>query len=173
MSASVRKIYLIGEINQEMYEQFSNELDVLVDESKVKPIIIELCSGGGEDNTSLAFYGKIRSCPCPVHITAFGEIQSAAVLMLAAGDKRCADPNVIFMVHESSDKIAGDTKELLREAERMEKAEDHYYGLLEEHTKLTCLEWRYYAALTTYFSSEQAVAWGVIDSVLPYKKIKK
>lgn len=160
-----RKIYIIGPIDQPAFLLFSTSMDELLAENVVKPIHIEICSGGGEDNAALAFYGKMMSSPAPLHIKAYGEIQSAAVLLLACGDRRSADAQVQFMVHESSEELDGSTSENLASAQRMENAENQYYGLLQMHTNTKIGVWRSMARRTTYFSSESALLFGIIDVI--------
>lgn len=161
----MRKIYLVGSINEEMYIQFSKELDELTKTSK-KPILVELCSEGGDDNIAFALYGKIRSSLAPIHMLSFGQVQSAAVLIFAAAHKRISDPECLFMVHESSDDLTGETKDLKAKVQRMEKDEERFYKLLEKHSQLEYSRWRQLAKETTYFTAKEAKSYGIVDGIL-------
>lgn len=161
----MRKIYLIGSIDAEMYEQFSRQLDELVSKSK-QPIELEVCSEGGEDNIAFAIYDKMRSCKAKFHVTAYGEVQSAAILIVAAGDIRKAGAQTVFMVHESSAELDGETKDLRREVARLERSEEQFYRLIEKHSSTSYEVWRTMAKQTSYFTSETALSHGLIDKVV-------
>lgn len=168
--AAKEKIYLVGEIDSIMYREFTEKLDVLVCSTRVKESIeIELSSEGGNEDYAFAIYDRIKSCGRHVTITAFGPVQSAAILVFAAGTRRIAAKNTIFMVHDTSSKLKGSTGELLREATSMEAAENRFYSLLwaacNKKTKPTLVYWRQLSKNTTYFSAELSLRWGLADEV--------
>lgn len=165
-----RKLYIVGAIDEALYAKFSLEMDDLLSENNKKPITIEICSGGGEDAAAFAIYGKMMASSVPLHVMAYGEIQSAAVLLLAAGDRRYADAQVDFMVHESASELEGETHVVLAAAKRLEKSECKYYTLLANHTETTYEQWRELAKTTTFFTSEDALRYGLIDKIVGEKK---
>ena len=64
--------------SEEKLEQFSIHSD---------PIEIVIDSYGGEMYSMFAIYDTIKQASCPVHTLALGKVMSAAVLLLAAGEK--------------------------------------------------------------------------------------
>jgi ATP-dependent Clp protease, protease subunit len=165
-----RKIYLIGTIDLDMYARFTEELDTLVKENSKKQIYIELCSDGGDD-TMYAFYDKIVNCTTPIHIYAYGSVQSAAVLVFAAGHKRFASPSTQFMVHESSTKLKGESSDLINAARQLELDEIKYCKLLEMRCTKTTMgtdtrvnNWRERCKETTYFDVREAVNLGLVNA---------
>ncbi len=165
---SGRKLYLIGPITEDMYSVFSEQLDFLIKENPTKPIDVEISSGGGDEDAALALYDKIKSCSAPIIMTAFGVIQSAAVLVYAAGDKRVAAPQTVFMVHESTAKLKGFTRDLVTEIGQLQKQENTFDFLLSLCTSTGVDNWRRLSRATTYFTSGFAYDLGLVDSILVY-----
>lgn len=161
----MRKINLIGEINYDLFSKFVEELDTLTSEND-DVINVDLCSGGGDENIALAFFDKIRTCPADIHIRALGEIQSAAVLVLAAGDKRRTGPSTVFMVHDSEVETEGSTLQVAKEASRLEHSEETFYSLLGSRTKLSYAIWRKLSKEVTYFNANKAKEYGLVHSIV-------
>lgn len=166
----MRKIYLIGEVNETMSENFSTQLDLLLEKSLSKPVHIELSSEGGTVLDALAIVGKITTSPCPCYITAHGKVMSAAVLILASGDYRLASPQTWIMHHEDELKVRGSTSELQRMAVRAEQEEEEWSKWLARYTRKSSEFWRNEAKLTKYWTADEALELGLIDEVLKGKK---
>lgn len=160
-----RKLYLIGDISTEMYIDFTKKLDELTAKSK-KPIEIELSSGGGDEDIAFAIYGKMKAAGVKFHITAFGMVQSAAILIFAAGAVRLTDAQTIFMVHESAVEINGETSAVRREAQRLDNSEYQFYSIIANRTRLKLSHWMSMARATTYFNAQKAMSYGLANGVI-------
>lgn len=165
----IAKLYIVGEINEESYEAFSRELDEAVRKGALS-IQVEISSEGGYGYDGLAFYGKIRSCPVPVHGVAHGKIQSAATLVFAACDTRAASEEVWFMVHDSADKSKGNVGTIQSKAEQMEREELQWAEILSGRTKTDSIVWREMSRKTIYFTTERAQKLGLVTKTLKGKK---
>jgi ATP-dependent protease ClpP protease subunit len=161
----LRKLYIHGEINDAAFSEFSKNLDALVAQS-AEPIIVELSSHGGESEAGLAFYGKIRACPCLIYVEAYGQVQSAATIILAAADYRSCGLDLIFMVHDSP---RPRKKSDLVEWERQEQ---QWAEILELHSVVDAKEWRKMSKKTTYLNPAQCLQFGVIDQIMKGTKHK-
>lgn len=160
----MRKIYVIGEINTAAYKEFSYQVDQLAADSK-EPIIVELHSEGGLAADAVAFYGKIKNCPCPVHIIVYGMCHSSATLICAAGDRREADAAAQFMTHEATETIEGSASRILAEAKRMQEEEKLWNKLLERETGTPAFFWDDINKAETYLTAQQALQYGLIDAI--------
>jgi len=166
----MRKIYIVGSIDETSYLAFSKHLDKLIAESATKPVEIELVSGGGIYYDGLAFYGKIRSCPAPVHITAHGICHSAATLVLAAGNIRKATPETSFMVHNSTERHKGELPQLTKKLEDLKVQEEHWNNLLAERTLMKASFWSALSNKETFFYADDAFQYGLIDQITKGEK---
>jgi ATP-dependent protease ClpP protease subunit len=129
---------------------------------------LTLCSGGGCVYCYAAAVDQLKVCPTHIHVT--GMCMSAAVPIVAHGQKghRTASPGTRFMVHECSTRIPSSyTGEIVAEAEEMKRIEQKYWRDLAECTNLSAEEW---AALCVgkpyYFDAEEALTKGVVDAIV-------
>lgn len=160
-----RKIKIIGDIDSDNYEVFSEKMDELEAASK-KPIHIELCSGGGETYVGLAYYGRIKSSPCPVHITAYGQVMSAATIILAAGTVRIMQGDAWFMVHDDALSVKEPTRiRAVVEFSHHETVERQWAEILSRHSKVDKDIWREWSKDTRYLNAADCLEIGIIDKI--------
>lgn len=160
-----RVIQIVGEISVENLEIFCEELRALEKESR-KPILIELCSHGGETYTALGYYAKIVGSPCEITIKAFGQVMSAATIILASGKKRLMHKDCWFMVHDDCQRVKADNGTIAAsEALHKDMLEDHWADILSRHSKESAQFWRAYSKKTTYLRASACLALGIIDEI--------
>jgi ATP-dependent Clp protease protease subunit len=156
---------LVGGIGEETYTAVLEFLQG----AKGKDVQISIHSGGGEHMDSLAIYNLLRYYPGEVTTIAIGQVQSAAVLIYAAGDVRLAHPDVWFMVHEDTGKLHGSTTELRREAAQLLRLEHHWAALMEQRTGTKADTWADLSNQTTYLDSTEAHEQGLVHRILKGK----
>lgn len=161
----MRKINIIGDIDTQAFEKFCEELDQLESESK-KPVFVTLRSDGGNSIDALAFYGRIRESTCEIHVHVLGSAESAAILVLAAGDHRSMDANSWAMVHEDSGKISGTVVELEKQSARLRQLEDQWADLLASCTVTDAHMWKILHKRETYLSAKECLNLGLIDEIV-------
>ncbi|GAC1502044.1 MAG: ATP-dependent Clp protease proteolytic subunit [Candidatus Saccharimonadales bacterium] len=166
-----RTIYMHGSIDIEAFTAFSVQMDELESLSRTKPIYIQLNSEGGTDIQGFAVSGRIQISPCPVHITCYGEANSAASIVLASGDYRSIAPDAWVMVHESFVKIKAANALAQVEAKQFERLERQWCRLFELYTGTPANTWRKLNEKTTYLSPVQALQLGVVDEILKRKEV--
>jgi ATP-dependent protease ClpP protease subunit len=164
----MRKIRLIGQINEKAYKKFSKKLDELLEDGH-DLIEIELSSEGGHTYDALAIYGKIRTCPAPIRIIAHGLVMSAATIILAAGDFRAVSEECWIMLHDASDAFKGPVGAVQAKLGQMQAEEDQWAKLLELHSKTPKETWRALSQRTTYLTAAEAYQLGLIDEILKGK----
>lgn len=161
----VRKIYILGEINEESYEAFSKRLSRLEREGS-GPVTIELSSGGGSAYDALAFASRMRSSSVDLHVIAHGLIASAAVIILAYGDKRSMAKEAWVMVHEDSAE-PGEMK--ARQGQdfwaHVVRLEAQWSRLLSERTNVESHVWEQLHDDETYLDAEECLKLNIIDEV--------
>lgn len=162
----MRKISIIGAIDEESYKAFCERLDQLEAESK-KPIDIELCSGGGDSYIAFAFATRMRLSTCKLIVTIYGQCQSAAVALLFNANKVRISKEAWIMIHQ--DTTSGDsetTHDALVNARQMRRMEDWWNDQLEEKTARPWEDWEKLHRDTTYFNAEEAVTIGLADEII-------
>lgn len=161
----MRKIYLVGEINDTMFLDFVRQLDQLEAQSN-EPVHIDICSHGGEAPAGLAIYGRIRASSCLVYTTAYGQCQSAATIILAGSDYRSSALDCWSMVHDSPKM----KKASVAEKQQHEREEQQWADILALHTQLPASEWRKLSKKTTYLTPAEMLQYGLIDRILKGSK---
>ena len=161
----MKKIQIISDISDESYAKFSAELAEYETNKKHRgPVIVELSSPGGNAYDALAFWARIKNSPKDIHIYAFGLIASAAVLVLAAGDKRIMSKTAWVMVHEDSvQDLTANVTEMEKFSKHARDLENQWNDLLESATTTDAGVWEMLHKDTTYLSSDQCKEFGLID----------
>lgn len=162
----MRKIKLIGPVDYDMYEHFSDSLDELLAKNSTKSIAIELNSDGGVAIDALAIVGKMATAGVRFHVTVYGRAMSAAILILAACQHRQMSSEAWLMYHEDAGKFKGSTSDMSKAALRFEQEEQQWADLLQKYTGRPASHWRAMAKATTYFSAEEALKVGLIDEIV-------
>ena len=131
----------------------------------VEEIHFYINSPGGSLFDSFAIYDTIKRLNKEGIVTVAeieGGCMSAAVLIAAACDYRLASENTNFMVHDprSYNTTASDSdKQMLKDCTF------RYANLLALNSDLTSEEWMEKMKFSTWFSSEEALEWGLIDEI--------
>lgn len=169
-----RRIYLVGEIELESAQEVVQQLHFLTSEDHfpddyLKPITIIINSPGGCDDMMYYLYDNIVASSAEIITIGTGMVCSAAVLILACGDRRYATENCWLMTHKGKAVLEGDADEIASQAELNEKLEDRYWKLIERHSTKTAQAWykKSKADGELWLNVTGMLKWGVIDAVLP------
>src|ERR1700733_12779190 len=68
---------------------------------KAKSITVCLTSNGGAPDQALYIFEVLKALPVPVYTHAMGAVQSAAMIVLMAGERRTASPGANFLFHDT------------------------------------------------------------------------
>ena len=88
---------IIGNITDYSLREFIGFVD---DNSKAKMLEILLYSSGGSAEATFGIYDYMKLSKKKFIVTGIGRVESAALVIMAAGDKKQAYENTIFMYHE-------------------------------------------------------------------------
>lgn len=161
----VRKIYIVGQIDEESYLKFSKRLSAL-ERQNDDPVEIELASEGGFAYAALAFAGRMEASPCELVVKAYGFIASAAVLILAAGDKRILSADSWVMVHEDSGEFEGSVAEIEKKVAHARRMEHQWNKLMEKYSGTHADEWEELHEDTTYLDAVECKTLGLVDEIV-------
>ena len=161
----MRKIYIVGDISYNNYALFTERMTELESEGD-EDIIVELTSDGGDSYVSLAYVGRIRKSKCIVRIVGNGYIASAAVLILAAGDRRAMTSESWLMVHEEAGEVNGNVALKEIEIKQLRRMEEQADNALSSWSKVSASQWKEFHKQTTYFTAHECFKMGLIDEVI-------
>ena len=163
-----RIIFLGEEVNETTASLVVAQLLYLESEDPAKDIHLYINSPGGMVTAGLAIYDTMNYVKCDVSTTCIGLAASMGAFLLAGGakGKRYALPNAEIMIHQPSGGAKGQATDIQIVAENILKTKERLNRILAENTGKP---YDIIAADTerdNYMSAEEAMAYGIIDSVV-------
>jgi ATP-dependent Clp protease, protease subunit len=159
-----RKLYLSGEVNEEMFKRCQNGLAVL-NQMKPKDITVVLTTDGGCVYEAFGIHDLIKGNAFPVNIHTTGYCMSAGPIILQAGKKRSASENTQFMVHLGQEMISGEVSTVRKVQEHMKLMSIRMINILTKRADQRT-EVESAVEVTRYFNSWDAEEMGLIDEVV-------
>lgn len=156
MLKPTKYIDLVGRVNNKMLRHMLEELQDAVNIG-AGDYSITICSTGGDAKIGLAIAGLIKTIDLPVTTYAFGTIESAAVLIFAAGGTRRMSRMAWAMIHESSAEHDGNSSSMVSAAQQMEREDRHWNKFMEEFTGTPEYEWAKLDEAETYLDAEECL----------------
>ena len=124
-------------------------------------------SPGGEVDSGLALYDVMKGISCPIRTVCLGIAASMGALLFTAGDKREILPHGRVMIHDPLISSTGGSALHLQEVSRnLLKTREELCSILARHTGRTLKEIYKKTAQDTWFSAEEAVAFGLADRII-------
>eukprot|EP00613_Pedinella_sp_CCMP2098_P006176 CAMPEP_0171611384 /NCGR_PEP_ID=MMETSP0990-20121206/10601_1 /TAXON_ID=483369 /ORGANISM="non described non described, Strain CCMP2098" /LENGTH=133 /DNA_ID=CAMNT_0012174951 /DNA_START=341 /DNA_END=742 /DNA_ORIENTATION=+ len=125
-------------------------------------------SPGGLVSAGLAIYDTMQYIRPEIHTTVMGQAASMGSLLLCGGakGKRFALPNAKIMLHQPSGGTQGMASDIAIAAEEILKTRAVLNGLYVHHTGKPLADVEKVMDRDTWFSAEEAVAFGVVDGIL-------
>lgn len=162
----LRTILINGAIDESTFMLVDAALTQMEADSK-KGVIIKINSPGGGVYDALAIVGRI--CASPRHITTegYGQIMSAACLVLACGDKRKISKYAWFMHHEGSLEVSGKVSELEHHIKQEKKEELAWADCMAQFSNRSCDFWlRKGKGLDFYISANECLEFKIVDEII-------
>jgi ATP-dependent Clp endopeptidase proteolytic subunit ClpP len=157
----------------QLYGVIGDELDGL-DSATIReqiqqssgPLDVRINSGGGFVHEGLAIHTALAQYPDRVTVTVDGIAASMASAVAMAGDQIRMAENALLMVHDPWSGAIGNSEELRKEAETLDKIRDSLVGIYARRTgadRETVTAWM---NAETWFDAEDALAAGLADEIL-------
>ena len=133
------------------------------------PIELWINSPGGYLIEMFGLYDAITTRRNKIITIGFGEIASAAGLILACGDERRVTENAFFMAHESAAELDGPKSLVDLQLKQWEREHNQWASLMAKHTKHTRNWWlkTWKEKKELWFNSKEMVRHGIADSIIP------
>lgn len=171
-----RKIFLEGEINQELACAFVRQVMVLAREDSTLPIDVWINSPGGEINAGLMMYDVIQSCDAPIRMICMGRAYSMAAVLFASGRHgRFMLPNSELMLHEPllGNRVGGNSSSIKSISDTLLQTKQRLNRILAKHTGKTEEEIDEATRFDHYFQADESVQFGLCDEIRDFAELMK
>jgi len=164
-----RIIFLQKPLDDELANQLIATVLYLDSEDNSKDLKLYINTMGGDIVPTLALHDTLKYVASPVSTVAFGAAFGAAAFLLATGDKgrRAALPNTRIMLHHPSGAARGQASDIDNEARELMRTRNYVNRVLSAATGRSLGRVQHDFNRNCYFDVEEALAYGIIDKVLP------
>jgi len=169
-----RKIFIEGEIDQEMACSFVKQIMFLCTEDRNKAIDVLINSPGGEISAGLLIYDCIQSCSTPIRMYCLGTAYSMGALLFASGKHgRYMLPNSELMLHEPllGNRVGGNASSIRSISDSLMDTRNKMNEILAKHTGKTIKEIEEATSYNHYYSAEESVEFGLADKIVNFEKL--
>jgi ATP-dependent Clp protease protease subunit len=162
---SNRIIYICNDIEESTYKRFCfsfNRLDATQGD-----IRIHLTSLGGDVILALGMFDLISKARNCVIVAGYGNVCSAATIILQAGTIRLASEECRFLIHDVSGGLQHQrSQDLLDGAAEIKYLSNRLAMLYQKHSTLSKKQIRKFMKSETFFSAQEALQFGLIDQII-------
>ena len=140
-------------------------------------LIIQISSSGGSSDHGLLAYNFLRQVGIRKTAIGMGNVDSAAIMLFCAGDRRIAMPSCRFVLHEARANINGEfnATKLTEMASLIQRITDDYANVVSKVTGKDLKNIRQKIAKGYVLSSDEAKETGLVTELLdkPYLEAMK
>ncbi|MEJ6952388.1 ATP-dependent Clp endopeptidase proteolytic subunit ClpP [Natronospora cellulosivora (SeqCode)] len=170
-----RIIILGDQVTDQLANIIIAQLLFLDAEDPDKDIFLYINSPGGSATAALAMYDTIQHVKSDVSTICMGQAASAGALLLAAGTKgkRYALPYSRIMIHQPAGGAQGKATEAEIHIKELLRIREIQNELLSKHTGQEIEKIRKDVEQDFFMSADEAVEYGLIDSVMIRNELKE
>jgi len=163
-----RVIFLVGQVEDHMANLVVAQLLFLESENPDKDIHLYINSPGGSVTAGMSIYDTMQFIKPDVSTMCIGQAASMGALLLAGGEKgkRFALPHSRMMIHQPSGGAQGQASDIHIQAQEILKVRERLNKVLAFHTGQDIEIIARDTDRDNFLSSEEAVTYGLVDSVL-------
>ena len=167
-----RKIFLVGEVNDESCNELIKQLMFMESEDNTRPITLYINSPGGSVGSGLAVYDTIRLMKSPVRAVVTGIAASMGSIILLACEKenRYMLPSSKIMIHDCSwgNRDFGGYKphEIEQELNQLKNTNSRLLSVIAERCNKTVEQVAKVTMHDSYFDAGEAIEFGMVSSVV-------
>lgn len=168
-----RIIFLGSPVDDTSANDIMSQLIVLEGNDPDRDITMYINSPGGSLTALMAIYDTMQYVRPDIMTVCMGQAASAAAVLLAAGTpgKRTALPNSRVIIHQpATEGTFGQASDMEIQAREIMRMRDQLEKVLARHTGQNLDQVRKDIERDKIFTAEEAVAYGLVDNVLSYRK---
>ena len=165
-----RIIFLSEEVNDTTASLIVAQLLYLEAQDPDKDIQFYINSPGGSVTAGMAIYDTMKYIKCDVATICVGMAASMGAFLLSAGTKgkRMALPNAEIMIHQPSAGTQGQITDMAIHMKRLQIIKERMNSIMAENTGRSIEEVTAACERDNFMSSEEALAFGLVDRVLDH-----
>jgi ATP-dependent Clp protease protease subunit len=163
-----RVVFIVGPIDDHVANVVVAQLLFLESDNPNKDIHLYINSPGGSVTSGMAIYDTMQFINCDVSTICVGQAASMGALLLGGGanGKRFALPHSRIMVHQPSAGFQGQVTDIDIHAREVMELKNRLNEIMALHTGQTVEQIEKDLERDNFMSSEAAVKYGLIDTVL-------
>lgn len=163
-----RLIFVVGPVEDHMANLIVAQLLFLESENPDKDIQVYINSPGGSVTAGMAIYDTMQFIKPQVSTLCTGFAASMGAVLLTAGapGKRYALPNSSIMIHQPSGGFQGQQSDVEIHAREMLRVREAINKIIAKHSGQDIEKVRIDTERDRFMSPEEAVDYGLIDSVI-------
>lgn len=163
-----RVIFMVGQVEDYMANLIVAQLLFLESDNPEKDISLYINSPGGSVSAGMSIYDTMQFIHSDVSTACIGQAASMGAVLLTAGaeKKRFALPHARIMIHQPLGGFQGQASDIDIHAKEILRVRAELNHLLASHTGQKVKTIEKDTERDNFMSSEQAVKYGLIDSVL-------
>ncbi|CAM3370405.1 ATP-dependent Clp protease proteolytic subunit [Stackebrandtia soli] len=168
-----RIIFLGSPVDDTSANDIMSQLLVLEANDPEREIQMYINSPGGSLTALMAIYDTMQFVRPDIVTVCMGQAASAAAILLAAGTpgKRSAMPNSRVIIHQpATEGTYGQASDMEIQAREILRLRGQMEKILATHTGQTVEKVRKDIERDKIFTAEDAKAYGLIDTIMPYRK---
>ena len=167
-----RVVFIVGSVEDQMANLVVAQLLYLESENPDKDIHLYINSPGGTVTAGLSIYDTMQFITSDVSTICVGQAASMGALLLGGGakGKRYALPHSRIMVHQPSAGYQGQATDIDIHAKEVLELKARLNDIMSNHTGQPVKQVEQDLDRDNFMSAEDAVAYGIIDTVLAKRK---
>lgn len=162
------KICFTGSVNEENVRAFIHEIKNLTEKfPESSSLTIYISSPGGSVDIAVELFYFLKLLDCTVRTVNISYVNSAAIIIFAAGGERVSLPCSSFYVHSITKHLDGDftTADLLREVKEMSANTDKVATILADVSKKNKRYWKRLMKKGCLLTSQRAKELGLVNDI--------
>ncbi len=168
-----RVVFLVGPVEDSVANLIVAQLLFLESENPDKDIHLYINSPGGSVSAGLAIYDTMQFVKPDISTMCVGQAASMGALLLTGGakDKRYSLPHSRVMIHQPLGGFQGQATDIDIHAREILKARERLNDIMAKHTGQPLDKIQMDTERDNFMSSDEAQAYGLIDSVLDERTV--
>ena len=165
-------ISFTGSINEENVRSFIHEIKNLTENfPESNSLTIYISSPGGNVDIAVEFFNFLKLLDCKIRMVNISCVNSAAMIIFAAGDERISLPCSSFYVHSITKNLNGNftADDLLREIKEMYANTDKVATILSDISKKNKSYWKRLMKKGCLITAQKAKELGLVHDISEYK----
>ena len=170
-----RKVYIQGDIDQDLACEFSKKILLLNGEDRERPIDILFSTDGGEILAGMFMYDVIQSSIAPIRMFCAKAYSMGAVLFASGSRGRYMLPHGELMLHEPllGNRVGGNSSSIKSISDSLLETKHKLNAILAKHTGRSEEEIEKACSYDHYFSPQESIDFGLADEIADFGLLMK